>query len=262
MIEDQSYYLCKKYTNNTIHYINYIRMIRHLTALLFTLIIIPIFTACDTLSSLAVGELPLTEADVAAGLKEALTIGSGKGADQLSQLDGYYKSPYKILLPAEARQITERLKVVPGFSDVEEVILERINRGAEDAAAKAKPIFVNAIRQMTITDAMNILMGNNDAATRYLERSTFDALYREFNPVIVESLDKFNARKYWADAVNAYNRIPLVNKANPSLDDYVTREALKGLFAIVEKEEQNIRSNLSARTSDLLKRVFAKQDKK
>lgn len=237
-------------------------MLRHLAAFFFALIIVPVFTACDTLSSLAAGELPLTEADVVAGLKEALTIGSGKGADQLSQVDGYYKSPYKILLPAEARQVTERLKVVPGFSDVEEIILERINRGAEDAAAKAKPIFMNAIRQMTITDAMNILMGNNDAATRYLERTTSEALYQEFNPVIVESLDKFNARKYWADAVNAYNRIPLVNKANPSLDDYVTREALKGLFAMVEKEELNIRSNLSARTSDLLKRVFARQDKK
>ncbi len=237
-------------------------MLRHFAAFVFALLVVPTFTACDVLNSLATGELPLTEADVAAGLKEALTIGSGKGADLLSQKDGYYKSAYKILLPAEARQVTERLKVVPGFSDVEEIILERINRGAEDAAAKAKPIFANAIRQMTITDAMNILMGNNDAATRYLERTTADALYQEFNPVIVESLDKFNARKYWADAVNAYNRIPLVNKANPSLDDYVTREALKGLFGMVEKEELNIRSNLSARTSDLLKRVFARQDKK
>ncbi len=219
-------------------------------------------SGCDTLAGLIATEIPLTEAEVANGLKEALTIGAGKGSDQLSQRDGFFKSEYKILLPPEARQVAEKLKIVPGFSDVEEIVLERINRGAEDAAAKAKPIFVNAIKQMTITDAMNILMGSNNAATQYLERTTSDSLYQEFNPVIVESLDKFNARKYWADAVNAYNKIPFVERANPSLDDYVTREALKGLFSMVEKEELNIRSNLSARTTDLLKRVFARQDRK
>ncbi len=215
---------------------------------------------CDTLGSLASGALPLTDAEIAGGLKEALSIGANKGAEQLSQKDGYYKSAYKILLPPEARQITERLKVVPGFSNVEEIILERINRGAEDAAKNAAPIFLNAIKQMTITDAMNILMGNNDAATRYLERTTSGPLYQEFNPVIVESLDRLNARKYWADAVEIYNKIPFVDRANPNLDDYVTREALKGLFSMVEKEEDNIRSSIEARTSDLLKKVFARQD--
>lgn len=204
----------------------------------------------------------LTTAEVAGGLKEALTIGIGKGAQRLSQTDGYFKSVYKILLPPEARKVTEKLQNVPGFSEVENIILEKINRGAEDAAKKAQPIFVDAIRQMTFTDAMNILMGADNAATQYLHRTTYDRLYQEFNPVIVESLDKFDARKYWSDAVTVYNAIPFVGeKANPSLDDYVTREALNGLFGMVEKEEQNIRKNVSARTTELLRKVFAKQDK-
>lgn len=206
-------------------------------------------------------DTPLTSAEAGAGLKEALNIGISKGSDQLSQVDGYFKSPYKILLPAEARKITDKLKNVPGFSGVENTILEKINRGAEDAAKKAKPIFVDAIRAMTFSDAMGILLGEKDAATRYLERTTSDKLYQEFNPVIVESLDKFSARKYWSDAVTAYNKIPFVERANPSLDEYVTKEALSGLFAMVQKEELNIRQNIGARTSDLLKKVFAKQDK-
>ena len=115
---------------------------------------------------------------------------------------------------------------------------------------------------MTINDALGILKGDKDAATRYLERTTFNALYAEFEPVIRTSLDKFEAQKYWGDAVNAYNNIPLLDNtsANPDLGDYVTRQALNGLFAQVAKEELNIRENISARTTDLLKKVFAAQD--
>lgn len=232
---------------------------------LLLLLVIATLVSCDqatlnrALKTVLSGEI--TVADAAAGLKEALNIGISKGADALSKQDGYFKSAYKILLPPEARKITDKLKNVPGFSNVENVILEKINRGAEDAATKAKPIFMGAIRQMTFNDAMGILMGEKNAATAYLQRTTYQPLYNEFNPVIVSSLDKFQARKYWADAVNAYNKIPFVEKANPDLDDYVTKEALKGLFSMVEKEELNIRTNISARTSDLLRRVFAKQDK-
>ena len=238
-------------------------MIKKITALL----IIASLMGCtaqqiqSTLDTLA-GAQGLTSAEVGAGLKQALEFGISEGAERLSRQDGYFKSPYKILLPPEARKITDKLQNVPGFRSVEETILEKINRGAEDAAKKAKPIFVSAIKQMTFADAMDILMGQDDAATQYLHRTTFDALYQEFNPVIVESLDKFNARQYWADAVNTYNSLPLVEKANPDLGDYVTQEALKGLFAMVEKKERNIRNDISARTTDLLKKVFAKQDNK
>ncbi len=211
----------------------------------------------DTLNSSGA----LTQGEVSSGLKQALEIGISKGSDQLSALDGYFKSPYKILLPPEARKVTEKLQKVPGFAQVENILLEKINRGAEDAAKKAKPIFVDAIKQMSFEDAMTILLGADNAATGYLNDKTNAQLYNAFNPVIVNSLDKFKARKYWADAVNAYNKIPFVQKANPSLDNYVTTQALKGLFSMVEKEEVNIRKNVSARTSDLLKKVFAKQDK-
>jgi hypothetical protein len=137
-----------------------------------------------------------------------------------------------------------------------------MNRAAEDAAVKAKPIFIEAIKKMTIQDAMNILTGNPDAATRYLQNSTYTNLYASFKPIIQTALDKVNAREYWKSAVTAYNKLPLVTKTNPELDDHVTKMALVGMFGLVEKKEKDIRSNVSLRNTDLLRRVFAKQDKK
>ena len=214
--------------------------------------------ALGTLASIS-GEV--TSEEAGAGLKQALEFGIGKGAELLSKEDGYYKSAYKILLPEEARKVTDKLQNIPGFKGFEEIILEKINRGAEDAAQKAKPIFVDAIREMTFNDAMNILMGNNDAATRFLENKTYQKLVAEFSPVIIESLDKFKAREFWKKGADAYNNFPLTkDKVNANLDQYVTEQALKGLFSMVEKEETRIRTNVSARTTDLLKKVFAKQD--
>jgi hypothetical protein len=204
----------------------------------------------------------LTNADIGNGLKQALEIGITEGATRLSQKDGYFKSPYKILLPKEAQEVTNRLQNIPGFSQVENEILEKINRGAEDAAKKAAPIFVNAIKDMSFNDALGILMGEDNAATVFLNTATYQSLYAEFSPVIVESLDKFNAQKYWADAINTYNKIPFIEKVNPDLADYVTQQALTGLFSMVEKKEKDIRVNVNSRSSDLLKKVFAKQDNK
>ena len=215
--------------------------------------------SCDALKQAA--STILSNEDVGAGLKEALNVGVVNGADALAQKGGYFNSAYKILLPPEAQQVTSRLKFIPGFSDVENQVLKKINAGAEDAAVKAKPIFLNAIQQMTFDDAMGILMGGQTAATTYLKSKTYDQLYAAFQPQIISSLDQFDARKYWGTAVNAYNKIPLLDRVNPSLDDYVTKEALKGLFTMVENKEKAIRMDQSQRTSDLLKRVFAKQDK-
>jgi hypothetical protein len=214
---------------------------------------------CDTLQQLA-NSNTLTSQEIASGLKQALEIGVGEGSDALAKVDGYFKSSYKILLPPEARKVTDKLRAIPGFAQVEEIILEKINRGAEDAASRAKPIFTNAIRSMSFSDALGILMGEKNAATSYLHSATYNGLYTEFHPVIVNSLNKFNAIEYWADAVNTYNKIPFIEKVNPSLDAYVTDEALKGLFGMVEKKELQIRSDISQRTTDLLKKVFAKQD--
>ncbi len=203
-----------------------------------------------------------TNAEIVSGLKESLTKGASKGASELSAQDGFFKSPFKILLPPEVKKVTDKLSLIPGYSQFEDVLLEKINRGAEDAAKRAAPIFVTAIKSMTVNDALGILMGENDAATKYLNKVTYNQLYNEFNPVIVSSLNKFNAIDYYATAVNKYNSLPLVNPINSKLDDYVTKQALEGLFKKVALEELNIRTNLNARTSDLLKKVFAKQDKK
>ena len=234
---------------------------------LFTAVLLLVFTttACDqaTLSRVletATSSGVLSEAQIGNGLKEALTKGISTGATALSQKNGFFDSPYKILLPAEARKVTDKLQGIPGFSNVENTIIQKLNEGASDAAKQAKPIFVNAIKQMTIADATNILLGDKDAATTFLKAKTRDQLYTKFKPVIVNSLDKYKAREYWSGLVSNYNKIPLTQKLNPELDDYVTNQALEGLFAQVAKEELNIRSNPGARTSDLLRQVFAKQD--
>ncbi|HSF90416.1 MAG TPA: DUF4197 domain-containing protein [Saprospiraceae bacterium] len=228
--------------------------------IIFALFVAISLPSCDTLQQLASGLEP-TSAEIGQGLKQALEFGISEGAALLAQRDGYFKSEYKILLPAEARKVTDRLKFIPGFNDVENIILEKLNRAAEDAATSAKPIFVNAIREMTFDDALNILMGPQNAATQYLDQKTHVPLYNEFHPVVVTSLNKFNAIQYWADAVNAYNKIPLVEKVNPSLDQYVTEAALDGLFGMVAKKEVQIRTDINSRTTDLLRKVFAKQDK-
>jgi len=222
------------------------------------------FSSCDAQFGKLLKQVGLEEIstdEIAAGLKEALTKGTSKGSDQLSAKDGFYKSIYKILLPQEAKAVTDKLKLIPGFDKVEENMLEKINRAAEDAAVKAKPIFISAIKQMTIKDAWNILKGEDNAATQYLIRTTQPALYDEFKPVITESLNKFGALDYWASAVNKYNQIPLVKKANPDVADHVTNKALEGLFKKIAEEENDIRHNFASRTTDLLKSVFAKQDK-
>jgi len=204
----------------------------------------------------------LSQEEAGNGLKEALNAGIGEAVDFLSAKDGYFKSPYKILVPEEAQKVVSKLKTVPGFGNLEADLTERMNRAAEDAATKAKPIFVSAIKQMTFKDALDILMGNQDAATRYLEKTTSTQLYKEFLPVIQTSLDKVNARELWRSAVTAYNKIPLVEKTNPELDDHVTKTALKGMFSLVEKKEKGIRTDVGQRNSELLKKVFAKQVKK
>ncbi len=236
-------------------------MKKHILA--FTLFLALLLPSCDTLRQVADDYLnePTLE-EIGLGLKQALEFGISEGANVLSKRDGYFKSVYKILLPEEARIVTERLKVIPGFSNLESIILEKLNRAAEDAAKSAAPIFVDAIRDMTFNDAVGILMGPDDAATQYLNQKTFDPLYQEFKPVIVTSLNKFNAIQYWADAVNAYNKIPFIDKVNPNLDEYVTEKALEGLFAMVANKELKIRNDISHRTTDLLKKVFAKQDRK
>lgn len=210
----------------------------------------------------ALSGVNLSNDEIGGGLKSALEVGVSKGSEALSQKGGYLNSAYKIILPPEARSVASKLKAVPGFNNFEEKAIEKMNNAAEDAAVKAKPIFMNAIKQMTIADAMNILMGEKNAATEFLKKATYQQLYKEFNPIVVASLDKFEARKYYGEGISAYNKIPLVKKANPNLEEYVTTQALNGLFSMVAEKELAIRTNPAERVNDILVKVFSKQDKK
>lgn len=202
---------------------------------------------------------PLTTAEVTQGLKEALIKGISKGSDLVSQVDGYFKNPeIKIPFPPEVKKVEDRLRQIGLGGEVDKFIMT-LNRGAEDAAGEAKPIFIKAIRSMTIQDAWAILRGEDDAATQYLKRTTSGLLKEKFRPVIQNSLNKVNATKYYGEIVTRYNQIPLVQKVNPDLDDYATDKAIEGLFLMIAKEEKNIRENPVARTTELLKKVFGAQ---
>lgn len=201
-------------------------------------------------------EQPLTTSEVAAGLKEALINGISKGSDQVSQLDGYFKNPeIKIPFPPEVKKVENTLRDIGLGGEVDKFIMT-LNRGAEDAAKEAKPIFISAIKSMTIEDAWAILKGNDNAATEYLKKTTSGQLKEKFKPVIQNSLNKVNATKYYGELVTRYNKIPLVDKVNPNLDDYATDKAIEGLFLMIAKEEKNIRQDPVARTTELLKKVF------
>lgn len=201
-------------------------------------------------------EQPLTTAEVGNGLKEALINGISKGSDVVSQLDGYYKNPQiKIPFPPEVKKVESTLRDIGLGNEVDKFVMT-LNRGAEDAAKEVKPIFINAIKSMTIQDAWAILKGEENAATEYLKKTTSAQLKEKFKPVIQTSLDKVSATKYYGDLVNTYNKIPLVTKVNPDLNDYATDKAIEGLFLMIAKEEKNIRQDPLARTTDLLKRVF------
>ena len=199
--------------------------------------------------------------DIGSGLKEALQVGVDDAVSSLSQKNGYLDSPFKVLFPKDAQKIVSTVSKIPGFTNVETDLINKMNEAAELAAKKAGPIFLDAIKQMTIKDATNILMGEQDAATSYLEGTSRNALYQEFMPVIQNALDEVDARSLWTKTVNAYNKIPLQKKLNPDLDDHVNNKALDGMFSLVKEKEEGIRNNVGMRTSPLLKEVFAKQDK-
>lgn len=201
-----------------------------------------------------------SEDDIGLGLKQALEFGVNEAVESLSAENGYLESPYKILLPQEAQQVVSKLKMVPGFENVEKDLIDKMNQAAEHAAREATPIFVNAITSMTFEDATAILTGGKDAATRYLDRTTRGDLYDKFMPVIQGALDEVNAREYWSEVVERYNKIPFVKKVNPELDDHVNNKALDGLFGEIEKKEAGIRGDQDQRTTELLQRVFAQQD--
>lgn len=194
--------------------------------------------------------------EAADALKEAFVQGTGKGVDILSQLNGYYGNPkVKIPIPPDAKNVENKLRGLGLGNEVDQAI-ESLNRAAEDAAVEAKDIFVAAIKGLSITDALNIVSGQQDAGTRFLENQTTSDLTSKFSPIINASLKKVDATKYWGDIMGKYNKIPFVKKVETDLTAYVTQKAIDGLFVMIAQEELNIRENPAARTSELLKKVF------
>lgn len=201
----------------------------------------------------------LSNSEIASGLKEALEIGAKNASKQLSQKDGFLgNAAVKILLPPEVREVASTLRSMGMGNIVDDAIL-KMNRAAEDAAIKAAPIFVGAIKGITIQDGIQILKGGDDAATRYLEGRTSQQLTDAFSPVIKTSLDKVNAPEIWNKLFTTYNQIPFVKKVNPNLVSYVTQQALKGVFTEIAVEELKIRKDPAARVTGLLRKVFGNQ---
>ena len=232
---------------------------------IFLLVAIFQLTACSELQQV-INQLPTTEGvvtndEIGGGLKEALNNGITKQVSKLAIEDGFYKNELtRILLPEELQKVDNTLRKI-GLSKIADEGLKVLNRAAEDAVSEAIPIFVDAIKGMSFNDAKNILLGEKNAATNYLKSTTTQALIAKFRPIIQNSFQKVGADKIWNDLITKYNTLPLTNNVNPDLTEYVTEEALKGVFTMVEVEEKEIREKVSSRTSDLLKKVFALQDK-
>jgi hypothetical protein len=217
-------------------------------------------SSCDVIQNLPTtgGTLGgVSQAEAGQGIKEALSQGLAKSVLQLNTVDGFFKDAlYKILLPPEAKKIENTLRSI-GFSSLVDKAILQINRGAEDAAGYARPIFADAIKSMTLTDAIGLVRNGDTSATHFFREKTTLKLIAAFTPVIKASLDKVDGTKYYGDLITKYNNLPTTfNKLNPDLTSYVTQRATNALFDLVAKEEVNIRTNIAARTTDILKKVF------
>ena len=202
------------------------------------------------------GNNPLSNDEIIEGLREALTVGSNNASKAAAAVDGYYKNPkLYIPFPSEAKKMEQMLRSFGQEKLVNDFLLS-LNRAAEDAAKEAAPIFVNAVKGMSIADGLSILNGKDDAATQYLKQNTQALLLEKFKPIVENSLHKVSATKYWEQLVVAYNKIPMVEKMNPNLSEYATQKAIDGIFIVVAEEELQIRKNPAARVSAILKKVF------
>lgn len=222
------------------------------------------FISCAELQQV-VNQIPqggtgIGDAQIAEGLRQALNEGVDRQVSKLTVENGFFKNELvKIVLPSELQKVDKTLRDI-GLGNLADEGLKIMNRAAEDAVGEATPIFVEAIMGITFSDARNILMGDDDAATQYLKNGTQTALYAKFNPVIQRSFEKVGADKIWGNLINRYNKLPFTNSVNPNLTDYVTTEALKGVYTMIAMEEKEIRDKVSARTTDILRKVFALQD--
>lgn len=245
---------------------------------LFFLISLFILAGCAELVKVlqTVGNVPLTEAEVISGLKEALNTGAKNAAERLSKEDGYYGDDLiKIFLPDEAKIIVDNMSRIPGGDKLVEDVILRINRAAEDAAKEVAPVFVNSVTQMSIRDAFGILNGADNAATNYLRNTTYNELYALYKPKIQASTEKkivgnISTKDSWNNLTSKWNsiansiagKLASLKPVNTDLDDFLTNKALTGMFLKVEGEELKIRKEVSARVTPLLQRVFGSLDTK
>ena len=200
----------------------------------------------------------LTNTEVINGLREALTVGTNNSTKKASVVDGFFKNPLiKIPFPPEVKQVETYAKKLGLNKQVDKFVLT-LNRAAETAAKDAAPIFLNAVKQLTIADGFQILNGGNDAATKYLRSKTEADLKSKFKPVVQKATNKVQLTKYWNPIASAYNKVPLVQKVNPDLNEYVTLKAIDGLFKLLAQEEAKIRIDPASQITNLLKKVFGK----
>jgi hypothetical protein len=239
------------------------KFIKKMIKKILILAIIFQFAGCAEFQKI-VNNLPnggLSQEQIGNGLRQALNNGIENQVSKLTATDGFYKNELvKILLPEELKAVDKGLRSI-GLGNLADEGIKVLNRAAEDAVKTATPIFINAVKDITFNDAKNILLGEQNAATNYLQSKTNESLYNSFSPVIDNSFAKVGADKIWSNLIIRYNSIPFVQKVDPNLTNYVTTEALKGVFKMIEIEEKGIREKVGLRNTALLKQVFALQDK-
>lgn len=214
----------------------------------------------QVVNQLPQGTTGIGNAEIAQALRDALNLGVEKQVNKLTLKDGFFRNKLvKILLPEELKKVDKTLRDV-GLGNLADEGLRILNRAAEDAVKEATPIFVDAVKGITFNDAKQILLGDDNAATSYLEQSTKVKLYDKFNPVIKNSFAKVGADQIWNNIITKYNKLPLTNDVNPDLTDYTTQEALNGVYTMIAVEEKEIRTKIASRSTELLKKVFALQD--
>ena len=229
----------------------------------FAFILMIQFQSCAELQQISeevVRSQTLSEQQIGSGLKEALAKGINKEVTKLAQEEGFYNiALVRIGLPEELSKVENTLRQL-GLGKLADQGIKALNQTAEQAVKEATPVFLNAIRDISFEDAKAILLGNQTAATAYLQTKTQNELYQKFKPIIQSNFQKVGANEIWENVIQRYNQIPLMQNVNPNLTDYVTSEALKGVYTMIEIEEVEIRNNIKERTSILLRRVFALQD--
>ncbi len=200
----------------------------------------------------------LDDSTIISGLKEALSTGTKSAVTNVSQLNGYFgNEAIKILMPEKLQNVANVLKKVGFQKQVDEFVLS-MNRAAEKAAPKAADYFVNAIKEMSVSDARGILNGGDTAATEYFKKKTSSQLYDAFKPIVAESMNEVGTTRAYKEMMGKYDSVPFVQKESLDLDHYVTNKSLDGLFYMVGQEEKKIRTDPAARATDLLKKVFGK----